>query len=133
MHQVRPWLTGRLDFAPVIPFGGDADFPLRGGTVEYFLDRRAAVAVYGRRLHTVTLIVTRADGLPWPDATLGRDERARLQRAAVAARWAGLRARVRPRPRRAGPPRRAARRMTAARPLRGGRRYRRVKRIAVRQ
>jgi anti-sigma factor RsiW len=68
LHQVRPWLTGRLDFAPVIPFGGDADFPLRGGAVEYFLDRRAAIAVYGRRLHTVTLIVARADGLPWPDS-----------------------------------------------------------------
>jgi anti-sigma factor RsiW len=66
MHQVRPWLTGRLDFAPVIRFPGDADFPLRGGTVEYFLDRRAAVAVYGRRLHTVSLFVTRAEGLPWP-------------------------------------------------------------------
>jgi anti-sigma factor RsiW len=26
------------------------------------------VAVYGRRLHTVTLIVTRANGLPWPGA-----------------------------------------------------------------
>jgi anti-sigma factor RsiW len=34
--------------------------------VEYFLDRRAAVAVYGRRLHVITLIVARADGLPWP-------------------------------------------------------------------
>ena len=68
LHQVRPQLTGRLDFAPVIPFGGDAEFPLRGGAVEHFLDRRAAIAVYGRRLHTVTLIVTRADGLPWPDS-----------------------------------------------------------------
>jgi len=66
MHQVRPWLTSRLDFAPVIPLAGDAEFPLRGGTTEYFLDRRAAVAVYGRRLHTVTLIVTRPDGLDWP-------------------------------------------------------------------
>ena len=66
MHEVRPWLTGRLDFAPVIAFAGDADFPLRGGTVEYFLDRRAAVAVYGRRPHVITLIVARADGLPWP-------------------------------------------------------------------
>lgn len=69
MHQVRPWLTARLDFAPVLSFGGDADFPLRGGTVEYFLDRRAAVAVYGRRLHTVTLIVIRPDGLSWPQAS----------------------------------------------------------------
>jgi anti-sigma factor RsiW len=66
MHQVRPWLTGRLDFAPVVPFPGDAEFPLRGGGVEHFLDRRAAVIVYGRRLHVVTLLVTRPDGLPWP-------------------------------------------------------------------
>jgi anti-sigma factor RsiW len=69
MHQVRPWLTGRLDFAPVIPFAGDAEFPLRGGGVEYFLDRRAAVAVYGRRLHTVTLIVVPGDGLSWPETS----------------------------------------------------------------
>jgi anti-sigma factor RsiW len=69
MHQVRPWLTARLDFAPVLSFGGDAEFPLRGGTVEFFLDRRAAVVVYGRRLHAITLIVTRPDGLPWPEAS----------------------------------------------------------------
>lgn len=68
MHEVRPWLTGRLDFAPVVPFVGDADFPLRGGAIEHFLDRRAAIAVYGRRLHVITLLVTRPDGLPWPAA-----------------------------------------------------------------
>jgi anti-sigma factor RsiW len=66
MHEVRPWLTGRLDFAPVVPFVGDADFPLRGGAIEHFLDRRAAIAVYGRRLHVITLLVTRPDGQPWP-------------------------------------------------------------------
>ena len=66
MHQVRPWLTSRLDFAPVVPFAGDAEFPLRGGTVEHFLDRRTAVAVYGRRLHAITLLVLRPDGLDWP-------------------------------------------------------------------
>src|SRR5262245_210653 len=66
MHEVRPWLTGHLDFAPVMPFVGDADFPLRGGAIEHFLDRRAAIAVYGRRLHVITLLVTRPDGLPWP-------------------------------------------------------------------
>jgi anti-sigma factor RsiW len=66
MHEVRPWLTGRLDFAPVVPFVGDADFPLRGGAIEHFLDRRAAIAVYGRRLHVITLLIARPDGLPWP-------------------------------------------------------------------
>ena len=63
IHQVRPWFAGKVDFAPVVPFAGDADFPLRGGTVERFLDRQAAVFVYARRLHTISLFVFRADGL----------------------------------------------------------------------
>ncbi len=64
VHRVRPWFAGRLDFSPVVAFGGDAEFPLRGGAIEQFLDRRAAVFVYGRRLHTISLLVFRADGLP---------------------------------------------------------------------
>ena len=75
-HQVRPWFTGRLDFAPRVPFGGDGEFPLRGGAIERFLDRRAAVFVYGRRLHTVSVFVFRADGLSWPPGPEARPERA---------------------------------------------------------
>ena len=30
IHQVKPWFEGRLDFAPVVSFEGDADFPLKG-------------------------------------------------------------------------------------------------------
>lgn len=66
IHQVKPWFTGKLDFAPVVAFTGDADFPLEGGAVEYFLDRKAAVIVYGRRLHRISLVIVRADGLSWP-------------------------------------------------------------------
>ncbi|HYL80758.1 MAG TPA: hypothetical protein VEU07_08095 [Candidatus Acidoferrum sp.] len=66
IHQVKPWFEGRLDFAPVVSFEGDQEFPLRGGAVGYFLDRKAAVFVYGRRLHTISLFVFRAEGLPWP-------------------------------------------------------------------
>jgi anti-sigma factor RsiW len=66
IHDVKPWLTSRLDFAPAVTFAGDEDFPLRGGAVGYFIDRPAAVFVYGRRLHTISLLVFRADGLPWP-------------------------------------------------------------------
>lgn len=71
LHQVKPWFAGRLDFAPVVSFEGDQEFPLRGGSVGYFLDRKAAVFVYGRRLHTVALFVFRADGLSWPTRDLG--------------------------------------------------------------
>jgi anti-sigma factor RsiW len=68
IHQVKPWFAGRLDFAPSVAFGGDQDFPLKGGSVAYFMNRKAAAFVYGRRLHVITLFVFRADGLPWPPA-----------------------------------------------------------------
>jgi anti-sigma factor RsiW len=72
IHQVKPWFDGRLDFAPVIPFEGDADVVLKGGAVGYFLDRKAAVLVYTRRLHPITLLIFRADGLEWPPHGLAR-------------------------------------------------------------
>ncbi len=37
IHQVKPWFAGRLDFAPVVPFGGDTEFPLKGGAVGWLL------------------------------------------------------------------------------------------------
>jgi anti-sigma factor RsiW len=70
IHQVKPWFEGRLDFAPVLAFAGDEEFPLRGGAVGYFLDRKAAVFVFQRRLHAISLLVFRADGLPWPERDL---------------------------------------------------------------
>ena len=66
VHQVKPWFEGRLDFAPRVAFEGDAEFPLKGGAVGYFRDRKAAVFMYTRRLHPITLLVFRADGLTWP-------------------------------------------------------------------
>jgi anti-sigma factor RsiW len=66
IHQVKPWFTGRLDFAPVVPFAGDDDFPLQGGATGYFLDRKAATFVFKRRLHTITMFVFPAEGLAWP-------------------------------------------------------------------
>jgi anti-sigma factor RsiW len=67
-HQVKPWFTGRLDFALPSVFGGDGDFTLEGGSVGYYLDRKAAVLVYKRRLHTASLFVFRADGFSFPRA-----------------------------------------------------------------
>jgi anti-sigma factor RsiW len=66
IHQVKPWFTGRLDFAPRVEFSGDADFPLVGGSVGYFHDRQAAVFLFRHRLHSITLLVFPADRLPWP-------------------------------------------------------------------
>lgn len=66
MHQVKPWFSGKLDFAPLSEFAGDEEFPLQGGFVGYFIDRKAATLVFKRRLHAMTLLVFQAQGLPWP-------------------------------------------------------------------
>ena len=67
IHEVRPWFAGKLDFAPSVAFGGDAEFPLQGGAVGTFLDRPAAILVFKRRAHTVSLFVVRARGLSFPE------------------------------------------------------------------
>jgi len=70
IHRVKPWFEGRVDFAPVVDFAGDDDFPLVGGSVGYFVDRKAATFVFKRHLHEITLFVFRADGLHWPTVGL---------------------------------------------------------------
>jgi anti-sigma factor RsiW len=74
-HQVKPWFTGRIDFALPSVFGGDGDFALQGGSVGYFFDRKAAVLVYKRRLHTISLFVFPAEGLtlPRPNRSMDRE------------------------------------------------------------
>ena len=70
MHQVKPWFEGRLDFSPVVHFLGDQDFPLRGGAVGYYMSRKAAVFVFNRRRHAISLFVFQPDGLAWPTTGL---------------------------------------------------------------
>jgi anti-sigma factor RsiW len=83
IHQVKPWFTGRLEFAPRVAFSGDADFPLVGGSVGYFRDRKAAVFVFKRRLHTITLLVVPPDGLAWPTEGLARVGRLSVSEASA--------------------------------------------------
>jgi anti-sigma factor RsiW len=75
LHEVKPWFGGKLDFAPSLRFAGDADFPLEGGAVEAFLDRKAAVFVFGRRLHKVSLFVMGPAGLHFPGSPSTRTVR----------------------------------------------------------
>ncbi len=65
-HQVRPWFTGRLDFALPSVFGGDDEYTLLGGAVGYYLERKSAVLVYKRGLHVASLSVFPAAGLAFP-------------------------------------------------------------------
>jgi len=66
IHQVKPWFTGRIDFAPRVAFAGDDEFPLVGGSLGYVRDHKAAVFQFRHRLHAITLLVFPATGLPWP-------------------------------------------------------------------
>ncbi|HME68678.1 MAG TPA: hypothetical protein VKM54_02285 [Myxococcota bacterium] len=75
LHEVKPWFGGKLDFAPAVRFAGNDDFPLQGGAVEPFLDRRAAVFVYKRRLHTASLFVVQDNGLAFPTSLRTRTVR----------------------------------------------------------
>jgi len=50
--------------------------------VGYFMDRKTATLVYARRLHSISVFVFRADGLPWPRAGLERQGRLEIHRTA---------------------------------------------------
>ncbi|HVI74720.1 MAG TPA: hypothetical protein VM683_07020 [Anaeromyxobacteraceae bacterium] len=67
-HQVKPWFEGKLDFAPDVPMPPGDVARLKGGSVGYVFDRKAAVLEYAARGHAATLLVFRAEGLPWPRA-----------------------------------------------------------------
>jgi anti-sigma factor RsiW len=69
IHQVKPWFTGRLEFAPRVTFSGDEEFPLTGGSIGYFGSRKAAVFLFRHRLHAITLLVFEPQGLVWPPAS----------------------------------------------------------------
>ena len=81
-HRVKPWFTGRLDFAVPQVYGGDQEFSLVGGAVALFQDRKAALLVYKRQLHTISLFVFPGDGL-----TLPSDPRLRQSRGFSVVLW----------------------------------------------
>jgi anti-sigma factor RsiW len=66
IHQVKPWFTGRLDFAPMLSFSGDDEFPMVGGAIGLFVDRKAATFLFKHKLHSISLFVFRSEGLSWP-------------------------------------------------------------------